>query len=299
LVTLPLLPLLLGAVIGATRPGATGDSLLVSVDWLKAHLNDRNLVILDFRHEKADYDKGHIPGAQFVGMDAIWRSGEPGVELPSVAALDSTFEALGISDQSRVVIYGSTWMAPRVFLDLDYLGHGDHAAMLDGGLPAWEKAGLKLSVEPVHPARGTFTPRPRPDIVVDAKWVNAHRTDRNVRLLDGRSEGEYTGTDHSEQLPRSGHIPGAINLPWEQTFTDGKAALEGNPSPLKSAGELKALLAGAGITPPNALVAYCTVGMRAAHWYFVARLLGFEPKIYDGSMREWSPKTDLPVVEGK
>ena len=78
-----------------------------------------------------------------------------------------------------------------------------------------------------------------------------------------------------------------------------QVARSARPSPLKSAAELKALLAGGGIAASNTLVAYCTVGMRAAHWYFVARVLGLNPKIYDGSMRDWSPRTDLPVAEGK
>ncbi len=299
MLALALFPLLAGATIPASdfiRSAAPAESLLVSVEWLKAHQGDPNLVILDFRHERADYDKGHIPGAQFVDASLIWTSG---VELPSVAALDSTFESLGISNSSRVVVYGNTWMVPRVFLALEYVGHGDRTALLDGGLPAWQKAGFPLSTEAVQRTRGTFTPHVKADMVVDAKWVNEHRGDPKLALLDGRSLGEYTGTDKSERLPRSGHIPGAVNLPWDQTFMDGPAALAGNPSPLKSAGELQQLLTGAGITSARDLVTYCTVGMRAAHWYFVARLLGLAPRIYDGSMQDWSPRTELPVAEGK
>jgi thiosulfate/3-mercaptopyruvate sulfurtransferase len=134
--------------------------------------------------------------------------------------------------------------------------------------------------------------------VVDAAWINQHRTEKSVALLDGRSQGEYTGTDKSEKLPRSGHIPGAINLPWELTYTSGPPTLDGTPSPLRPPAELRKLLTDAGITPDRQLVAYCTVGMRAAHWYFVARYLGLRPKFYDGSMRDWSPRAELPVVEG-
>jgi thiosulfate/3-mercaptopyruvate sulfurtransferase len=295
--SLALIALLAGAPAGAAARPAVAESLLVGPAWLKAHLGDPDLVILDFRMPKAEYDKGHIPGAQFIDRDP-WRNAR-GAPVRSVASLDSTFEALGISDSTRVVIYGNTWIAPRVFLALDYIGHGGRTAMLDGGLPAWEAAGYEASTEvPATRPRGHLTPRSAPDFVVDAAWIEQHRTDKRVALLDGRSQGEFTGADKSEKLPRSGHIPGAINLPWELTYTSGPPTLDGNPSPLRPAAELRKLLTDAGITPDRQLVAYCTVGMRAAHWYFVARYLGLEPKFYDGSMRDWSPRSELPVVEG-
>jgi thiosulfate/3-mercaptopyruvate sulfurtransferase len=277
---------------------AAADTLLVTPAWLQAHLEDPDLVILDFRLDQADYPKGHIPGAQVV-TDDPWRNVR-GAPVRSIAALDSTFEALGISNSSRVVIYGNTWLVPRVFLALDYIGHGARTALLDGGLPAWQRAGYAVSTEPAPKRpRGHLTSRQPPDIVVDAAWVDRHRADPAVALLDGRSEGEYTGTDKSEKLPRAGHIPGAINLPWELTYTDGPATIDGTPSPLRSAAELGQLLTKAGISADRQLVTYCTVGMRAAHWYFVARYLGLRPKFYDGSMRDWSPRSELPVVEGK
>ena len=294
---LPLIPLI-AALVSPLAPNPSrapaGDSLLVSVAWLAAHQNDPDLVILDFSPERAAYDQGHIPGAVWVDRKAIWRPDPPSVELPSVAAIDSAIEALGISNSSRVVIYGSTWIAPRVFLALEYVGHA-RAAMLDGGLVAWKKAGHPVSTDPVRKESGNFTPRPRPDIVVDAAWIDANRADGKVALLDGRSAGEYDGTDKSEQLPRAGHIPRAINIPWERTFTDEAGALQGTPSPLRSSEELRNLLTQAGITADRDIVTYCTVGLRAAHWYFVARYLGLSPKIYDGSMRDWSPRTELPV----
>jgi thiosulfate/3-mercaptopyruvate sulfurtransferase len=134
--------------------------------------------------------------------------------------------------------------------------------------------------------------------VVQAEWLAAHLKDGALALTDGRSPGEYAASDLSERLPRPGHIPGAVNLPWEQTFTDGPAALEGVPSRLKPRADLLRLFENAGYSDGKQLVTYCTIGLRASHLYFVARYLGLQPRIYDGSMSEWSRKTELPVVTG-
>jgi thiosulfate/3-mercaptopyruvate sulfurtransferase len=134
--------------------------------------------------------------------------------------------------------------------------------------------------------------------VVAASWLQTHLTDPALALIDGRSPGEYAGTDSSERLPRFGHIPGGVNLPWEKTFTDGAGALEGNPSPLKPKAELRRLFEAAGVKDGSPLVTYCTIGLRASHLYFVARYLGWRPRIYDGSMSEWSRQPELPMARG-
>ena len=222
----------------------------------------------------------------------------PGTELPSVETIDSVLESLGVTDQSRIVYYGDTWMAPRVFLALEYAGLGNRTALLDGGLPAYRAANGLVSNETPTWSRGSVTTRAHPEIVVAASWLADHLKDSGLALTDGRSPGEYAATDLSERLPRPGHIPGAVNLPWEQTFTDGAAALEGVPSRLKPKAELRKLFENAGYRDGKQLVTYCTIGLRASHLYFVARYLGLQPRIYDGSMSEWSRKTELPVVTG-
>lgn len=287
-------PLLLAAALFS--PGA--DSLLVSPAWLAAHQADPDLVLLEVSMERADYDRGHIPGARWLNPHLLIADGPPGVELPSVERIDSVLEALGVSDRSRIVYYGDTWMAPRVFLALDYVGLGDRTALLDGGLPAWREEQRPLVTEVPTWTRGRLTARAHPEMVVDQSWLRAHLEDGALVLVDGRSPGEYTGTDHSEQLPRFGHIPGAANLPWEQTFTREAAALDGTPSRLKSPEALRQLLASAGVREGSDVITYCTVGLRASQLYFIARYLGLHPRIYDGSMSEWSRKPDLPMVAG-
>jgi thiosulfate/3-mercaptopyruvate sulfurtransferase len=274
------------------------DSLLVSPAWLAAHQADPDLVILAVSMERADYDRGHIPGARWLNPHLLIADGPPGVELPSVERIDSVLEALGISDRSRIVYYGDTWMTPRVFLALDYVGLGDRTALLDGGLPAWREEQRPLVSEVPAWTRGRLIARPHPEIVIEQSWLRGHLDDGALVLIDGRSPGEYTGTDHSEQLPRFGHIPGAANLPWEQTFTREAAALDGTPSRLKPPEVLRQLLVSTGVREGSDVITYCTVGLRASHLYFVARYLGLHPRIYDGSMSEWSRKPDLPMVAG-
>ncbi len=274
------------------------DSLLVSTDWLAEHHGDADLVILHVAMERAEYERGHVPGARWLDPHQLIADGPPGVELPTVQRIDSVLESLGISDASRVVYYGDTWMTPRLFLALDYVGLGERSALLDGGLPLWRQENRPVSREAAAWSRGRISARANPEILVAADWLQGHLKDSGVLVLDGRSSGEYTGADLSERLPRSGHIPGAIHLPWEKTFTDGAGALEGTPSRLQPPDVLRRLLADAGATDGKVLITYCTVGLRASHWYFVARYLGWRPRLYDGSMNEWSRKPDLPMNSG-
>jgi thiosulfate/3-mercaptopyruvate sulfurtransferase len=206
--------------------------------------------------------------------------------------------SLGVTDRSRIVYYGDTWMSPRVFLALDYVGLGDRTALLDGGLPAWrdEKRPLTTLVPTWSPGR--LSSHAHREILADAAWLRAHLDDPALVLVDGRSPGEYAGTDHSERLPRFGHIPGAASLPWEKTFTREAEALDGTPSRLKPSEALRQLLASSGVREGSSVVTYCTVGYRASHLYFIARYLGLHPRLYDGSMSEWSRTPDLPMVEG-
>lgn len=284
----------LAAMIAAAAP----DSMLVSPEWLARHRADPGIVILHVSMDQAEYERGHVPGARWVDPHQLMAMAAPGVELPSIAAIDSILEALGVTDQSRIVYYGDTWMAPRVFFALEYAGLGDRTALLDGGLAAWRASGGTVTGDVPTWTRGGVTTRAHPEILVSAAWLQQHLEDRTLALADVRSPGEYAATDSSERLPRFGHIPGGVNLPWERTFTDPAGALEGRPSRLRPAAELRRLFQDAGMRDGSQLVIYCTVGLRASHIYFVARYLGWRPRMYDGSMSEWSRKPELPMVRG-
>lgn len=303
------------------------ESLLVSVDQLNRRLTgDRNLVVLHVGRDRASYDAGHVPGARFLALSSIVteQGGLPN-ELPSVEALDAAFEAVGVSDSSRVVLYGDLGglAAARAFFTLDYLGHRHHA-LLNGGLEAWRAAGRTVATDAPQVARGTLNPTPRPEIVVNADWIRERLNDTTVVLIDARPAAQFRGEDAAGS-PRPGHIQGAENIFWRTLIVS-----EQNPE-LRSSDVLRALFGVAGARHPaeavvqqrererelreerraagekgpapavaplrgSTVVAYCQTGVQASFLYFVSRYLGYETKMYDGSFIDWSRRgTEYPV----
>jgi thiosulfate/3-mercaptopyruvate sulfurtransferase len=265
-----------------------GQDMLVTAPWLAAHLNDRDLVVLHSGAQQ-DYDAGHIPNSRLVTLQAISITGDRGLrlELPPVEKLREAFESLGISEGTRIVIYpgnGVVQSATRVWFTLDYLGLGGRAALLDGGLPAWRAQAGALSTRPAMPApKARLTVVPNRDVIVDAEWVRRHAADPGVAILDARTPEFYRG-DSAGMMPRAGHIPGAINIPFTTLLNDGKT--------LKSPEILRELLTPAAHRLP---VIYCHIGQQATLLYFVARYLGMSPRLYDGSFQDWSTRPGLPV----
>ena len=280
---------------------APQDTLLVTADWLRANIARSDLVVVHTDFGRAEYDRGHIPGAHFADLMSL--HGEHGEDqlLPPERLL-AAVEAAGVSNRHRVVLVGSPMNTALVFVVLDYLGHGDRTSVLDGGRAAWTAAGGKLSTEPVTPAPARFEPAVRRDMVVTADWIAARLESPDLALLDARTKAEYDGTSAVGGLARPGHIPGARHLDWLATLdapsATGAAAGDNDPAAarLRPRPELQRLFQQAGATGQSQVVTYCTVGMRASHLYFVARLLGYEPKLYVGSMADWSPRERLPVV---
>ncbi len=194
---------------GQAVPG-TRDSLLVTPEWLDAHLGDSNLVVLQVERDRASYLDGHIPGARLVLLSAITvtRDGLPG-ELPPLAQLDSVLEAAGVSNGSRIVLYGDPLAAGRLFFTLDYLGLAGRVALLDGGLSAWTSGARPLSRAIPESGGGCFEPRVQPELLVNAAWISRRLGDTSVTLLDARVPGEYSGQVAGDGVTRAGHIPGA------------------------------------------------------------------------------------------
>jgi thiosulfate/3-mercaptopyruvate sulfurtransferase len=275
------------------RP-ARREHLLVSPAWLAAHANNPGLVILQVGDD--GFRDGHIPGARPIDPMALTAGDH---DLAPVDRLRDRVAALGVSDDSRVVLYGDPWHTGLVFWTLEYLGLVDRVSVLDGGLAAWRTAGHPVAIGAVPAAtRGTLTPRSRPDLLATAEWIRERLSNRGVVIIDGRTGAEYAGTAR-EDLPRTGHIPGARHLDWSDTFTrPGAAADSGVISPLVPADRLAALFERAGARPGTDVVLYCTVGLRASHLYFVARYLGYTARMYDGSWSEWSRRADLPMTRG-
>jgi thiosulfate/3-mercaptopyruvate sulfurtransferase len=301
--TLLLIFLLAGSLSGAQQktaasPTSAGrEPMLVTVDWLADHLNDPSLVLLQIG-DKKDYDKGHIPGAQFLEYETISTPHNHGVtlmlELPPVEQLVSVFERLGVSNRSHIILYfGTNWVSPttRVYWTLDYLGLGDRTSILNGGLVAWEATHHAVSTESKQPAKGSITPEPRKEIVADAEWVSHHLNQPAVTIIDARNHEFYNGSQ-SDGNPRSGHIPGATNL----VYLD---VVDQDNNKFKSPDALKELFRAAGLKQGNTMVSYCHIGQRATVIYFTARMLGYDAKMYDGSWEDWSHRKDLPIVTGE
>jgi len=269
------LPLLLAALLGT-------DTLLVSPAWLSAHLGDPGLVVVHVDRSRTAYDAGHIEGSQFLPLASIVidRDGVP-TELPPVAQLDSVLESVGIGDGTRVIITGDPLAAARLFFTLDYLGHSTQAALLDGGTEMWVAGGWPLVVQPAPARHATLTPDPQPGLVVNAAWVKEHVETPGVVLVDARPTADFS----------AGHIPGARSIFWQSTR-------DGSPPVLQSEPWLLGLFHGAGVLTGNQVVTYCRSGMQASFDYFVARYLGFDAKMYDGSWAEWSQLPGAPVETG-
>jgi thiosulfate/3-mercaptopyruvate sulfurtransferase len=265
--------------------------MVVSTDWVAERLDDDNLVLIQVG-EKELYDAAHLPGAHHMTreMIAITSDDDLSVELPPVAHLDSVFESIGVSDDSRIVLYwGEDWVTTtaRVFFTLDYLGLGSRTSIMDGGLPAWVDQGRIITAALPEAHMGSITPNPRQDLVVHADWLADRLDDPAVVLLDARGPEYFTG----ELAPdgyRAGHIPSAFSMPYEDL-------LDQETLTFKDAETLQALFASAGAGPDSRLVSYCHVGQRASVVYFIARTLGYDVSLYDGSINDWGHREDLPM----
>jgi thiosulfate/3-mercaptopyruvate sulfurtransferase len=242
---------------------------------------------------QANYDAGHIPGARFVALAPLQpTTNDIPFMLASVQTLRNAFEEAGVNAQSHVVVTGDgLTQATRGFFMLDYLGH-PRVSLLDGGKQAWQAENRTLSTERVTPTRGSMGTTARPDRLALIDWVNANRQASGIFLVDARTQPDYAGdVAPSTNVPRPGHIPGAWNVPWQElvvSTTDPR---------LKDVPSLRALHADFGMDPRNTIVAYCFSGMLSSVNYFVARYLGYEARLYDGSMFEWSRRTDVPVAK--
>jgi thiosulfate/3-mercaptopyruvate sulfurtransferase len=207
----------------SARP-AVRSEMLVYASWLEQHLNDRDLVVLYVGHDRGQFDSGHIPGSRFVRVDELVEQRKDSLnELPPVADLKTTFESLGVGDESRVVLTGDTGgvLAARAYFTLDYLGHGDQAAVLDGGLETWIAERRRTSKEEATPVRAHFTPHVQPDILVSTARMRELSLGINQGvpdyvLLDARPLAEFAGVVNSEAVPKAGHIVGSQSLYWKK-----------------------------------------------------------------------------------
>lgn len=277
-----------GSAIAADEP------MLVNAEWLAKHIDDKNLALLHVG-DKKEYDAGHIPGAQLILRTDF--STPPGegkliLQLPPVEQLKASFEKFGVSDNSRIVIYfgAGGWITPaaRVYFTLDYLGLGGKTSLLDGGAEEWKKLGKALTTEVKTVAPGKFTPRPNADLVAEAAWLKENLNTPKIAVIDSRLPNFYSGKD-SAGMPRAGHLPGAKNLPFTTL------AVSDTDLKLKDLAALQKLYQEAGADKGKTVVTYCHIGQQASLGYFVAKMLGFNARLYDGSFDEWSRNESWPI----
>jgi thiosulfate/3-mercaptopyruvate sulfurtransferase len=270
------------------------ESLLVSPAQLAEQMKDPGLVVLHVGEQSA-FEAEHIPAARLITLQEISTPPDSALslQLPAVEKLQAAFEKKGISNDSRIVIYfekDRIQQATRVFFTLDYLGLARQSSILDGGLAAWKAENRPVTSQVTEPAPGKLNVTADPGIVADIGYVSANLHNRDVLLLDARLPEFYDGTS-AGRMPRAGHIPGAVNVPYTNTV-DGATRL-------KDSAALEALFRAAGAGPGKSLVAYCHIGQQATALYFAARVAGLNVRLFDGSFEEWSRRNDLPVTTGR
>jgi thiosulfate/3-mercaptopyruvate sulfurtransferase len=271
-------------VVGGAHAAAGGD-LLVETEWLASKLADRQLVVLHVGN-RAGYDKAHIPGARPITEEDVARPhdmarGDLMLELPEPASLRARFESLGVSDDSVIVVYAGAGTplqsATRIVLTLDYLGLGGQTSLLNGGLAAWQRAGLDTTTAAPKVAPGRLRERPVSPVVVDAAFVQSLGGRARHVLVDARAPVFYNGTEPT--FGKRGHIPKAINIPFS-SISDARGLI--------SPTDLEKTFDAAGIRPGDTVVAYCHVGQQATAVVLAARLLGFSVLLYDGAFQDWA-----------
>jgi thiosulfate/3-mercaptopyruvate sulfurtransferase len=275
--------------------GDYAKDVLVETEWLAAHLDDELIRIVEVDENPVLYREAHIPGAigfdwQYDLQDQVKR------DFLGPEQFGALFGSRGISSEHTIVLYGdrNNWFAAYTYWYLKYYGH-DNVLLVNGPREKWIAEGRATTRELPGHAPETFVAKP-PDDAIRAKRGEVYASlGTDVKFVDVRSPQEYSGeliamTGYEQEgAQRGGHIPGAFSIPWAQAVTtDGT---------FKSRAALEQLYAGKGVLTGDPIIAYCRIGERSAHSWFVLReLLGHDDvKNYDGSWTEWGSLVGVPI----
>ncbi len=272
---------------------------LVETDWVAAHLNDPSIRLVESNEDPLLYDTGHIPGA--VKVDWFTMLQHPVQrEFINQQEFEALCSRLGISNDTTVVFYGdkNNWFACYAFWLFQYYGH-EHLRIMNGGRQKWVQEQRPLTSEvPSYPPT-TYCAKPADRSIRAFREDVFRHLEQKLPLVDVRSPQEYTGElIHMPNYPqegalRGGHIKGAVNIPWA-------SAVNTEDGTFKTADELDALYESKGLSLDKEIIAYCRIGERSSHTWFVLKYLLGYPKVrnYDGSWTEWGNLVGAPIEKG-
>jgi len=269
---------------------------LVTTDWSAEHLDDPKVRLIEVDVDTAAYETGHAPGA--VGWH--WKNDLETQVMRDIAdqgGLGKLLQDAGVNDDTTVILYGdnNNWFAAYALWLLKYYGL-ENVKLMNGGRQKWVAENRAMTTDlPGHPKGSIKVGQPRAEIRALRDEVLQHIGKQGGALVDVRSPKEFSGELLApENLPqegsqRGGHIPGAKNIVWSRAMNEDGT--------FKSADELKALYEGEGVTPDKDVVAYCRIGERSAHtWFVLTHLLGYQKvRNYDGSWTEWGSLVGVPI----
>ena len=277
-----------------TVPGYAND-VLVDADWAKAHLDDPMVRFVEVDVDTTAFEQSHIPGA--VGWN--WTSQLSDGIRRDIASREEFSKLLsdgGIGPDTTIVLYGdnNNWFAAWAYWQLKLFGHRD-VRILNGGRKFWLDNGLPLSTDvPSYQATGYQLPEVDYALRAFQKDIEPRLGASDFALVDVRSPAEFNGEviappGMTETAQRAGHIPGAASIPWAQTVREDGT--------FKSRVELESLYEAKGVTPDKDVIAYCRIGERSSHsWFVLHELLGYRRvRNYDGSWTEWGSMVGLPI----
>ena len=271
----------------------SAQNIIVSPQWVNDNMSDPYLVIIQPSFLKLDYDNEHIKGARYLWPDWLTANSPEGTyNPPDPKAATKILQDLGINKNSKVVLchaFGDVSITARMFITLENLGLKDRVYYLNGGLVAWKMAGFPVTKELPVVKKGNFVATPSAPLLVDKDYVLNSLKTRSAEVVDARMKRFYDGDPTGN--PRDGHIAGALNL----AYTDMIDSVN-NIKPTE------VLQRNFQVVLPDKnkeVVTYCFIGQTASVIYLTGRSLGYNVKVYDGSMQEWSRIPELPMEKTK